>query len=77
VKPFGRNVREGWKTVAHWLGDTQTTLIYALIYVFVVGPLAVVWRPFTDSFGYRRRRSETFWVPRAQAAPTLEEARRR
>jgi len=76
VKLFLLNVWEGWKKVAHWIGDKQTTLIYTLIYVFVVGPFAVVRQPFTDPFRYRRRRSETFWVPRAQAAPTLEEARR-
>jgi hypothetical protein len=77
VKPFLLNVWEAWKTIAHWIGETQITLIYGLIYVFAVGPVALVRRPFTDPFRYRRRRSKSFWVPRAQAAPTLEEARRR
>lgn len=76
MKPLLLRIWEGWKKIAHWIGDKQTTLIYMVLYIVVIGPIALLRRPFADPFQYRRRRSETFWVPRVQPANTLEEARR-
>lgn len=76
MKPLLRQLWEGWKNVAHWIGDKQTTLIYTVLYVLIVGPLAIVRRLFTDPLQYRRRGSVSFWVPRLERPATLEEARR-
>ncbi len=65
---------EGWKRIAHWIGEKQATLIYTILYFVLVGPIALARRPFSDPFQYRRRRSLTFWVPRTPAPGTLEEA---
>lgn len=67
---------EGWKRVAHWIGEKQAILIYAVLYFIVVGPIALVRRTISDPFQYRKRRSPTFWVPRAHVPTTIEEAQR-
>ena len=65
-----------WKVIAHWIADKQTTAIYAVMFVLVVGPIAVVRRVFTDPLQYRRRTAGSFWVPRPAVAPSLDDARR-
>jgi hypothetical protein len=76
VKPWLRRAWEGWKRFAFWLGDKQATLIYTILYVVLVGPIALVRRPFADPLLARARHRETFWLPRAPIPVTLEEARR-
>ena len=65
-----------WKRFAFWLGDKQATLIYTLLYFFMLGPVAVVRRMTADPLLVRARNRETFWRPRVQTPPTLAEARR-
>lgn len=67
---------EGWKRFAFWLGDKQATLIYTVLYFAVVGPIALVRRPFTDPLLARARHRPSFWLPRAPVPAALEEARR-
>jgi hypothetical protein len=67
---------ERWKVIAHWIADKQTTAIYAILYVLVVGPIAIVRRMFTDPLRYRRRAARSFWVPRPNVVPSLDDARR-
>jgi hypothetical protein len=65
-----------WKTFAFWLGDKQATLIYALIYFVIVGPIALIRRPFTDPLQWRARNHGSYWLPRVVAEPTLDDATR-
>jgi hypothetical protein len=67
---------EGWKRFALWVAEKQAIVIYAVLYFVVLGPVALVRRPFTDPFQYRKRERQTFWVPRAEVPDSLEEARR-
>lgn len=76
MKPFLLGIWEGWKRIAHWIGEKQAMLIYTLLYFVLIGPLALVRRPFADPLQYRKQHSPTFWVPRVQAPATIEEARR-
>lgn len=66
----------GWKRFAFWLGDKQATLIYTLLYFVIVGPLALIRRPFADPLQFRARANATYWLPRLPRPATLEEARR-
>jgi hypothetical protein len=65
-----------FKTVASWIGEKQIILIYTLLYLTVVGPVALIYKTFSDPFQYRKRSLSTFWVPREPTAVTLDEARR-
>lgn len=69
-------VWEGWKRVAYRVGEKQVVLIYTILYFGLVGPIALLRRPFSDPFQYRKRRSQTFWVPRPRTQATLDQARR-
>ena len=73
---FLRRVWEGWKKIALWIGDKQATLIYTILYVVVLGPVALVRRALTDPLLARARRRDSYWLPRVTPPPTLESARR-
>jgi hypothetical protein len=65
-----------WKRFAFWLGDKQATLIYSLLYVVLIGPIALVRRFVSDPLQSRARDRASFWLPRVQPPATLAEARR-
>jgi hypothetical protein len=67
---------QAWRRVAHWLGEKQAIVVYTILYFAVIGPIALVRRVFTDPLQLRARRRTSFWLPRAPAPPTLDEARR-
>lgn len=71
-----RRAWNGWKRFAFWLGNKQATLIYAVLYFVVLGPVALVRQVVSDPLLVRGRARPTFWQPRRQAPPTLAEARR-
>jgi hypothetical protein len=71
-----RRAWEAWKRFAFWLGDKQATLIYTILYFFMIGPVAVVRRVISDPLLVRARHSPTFWRPRPLTPPSLAEARR-
>ena len=76
MKEFLICIWEGWKRIAHWIGEKLATLIYTVMYFILVGPIALVRQLFSDPFQYQKRMNRTFWVPRGRAPATLEEARR-
>jgi hypothetical protein len=65
-----------FKTVASWIGEKQIILIYTLLYLIVVGPVALIYKTFSDPFQYRKRTLSTFWVLRLNTAGTVDEARK-
>jgi hypothetical protein len=67
---------EGWKRFAYWVGERQATLIYSILYVALIGPIALARRPLSDPLQHRKRRTATFWIPRTQAPVSFEQARR-
>ena len=71
-----KSVWAGWKRFAFWLGDKQATLIYTILYVVLVGPIALARRFFADPLQLRARSNATYWLPRPPQPATIEEARR-
>ena len=71
-----RKVWERWKVIAHTIGTVQARLVLGIIYVVVVGPVALARRLVADPLGLRRTPRATYWTPRPPAAPTLDAARR-
>ena len=71
-----KKVIEFSERFAFWLGNKQATLIYAVLYFVVLGPVALVRQVVSDPLLVRGRARPTFWQPRGQAPPTLAEARR-
>ena len=65
-----------WKRFAFWLGDKQATLIYTVLYIVLIGPIALVRRFTADPLQSRARDRASFWLPRTQPPATLAEARR-
>jgi hypothetical protein len=67
---------QAWKRVAHWLGEKQAIVVYTVLYVVVIGPIALTRRLVTDPLQLRARHRPSFWIPRAASPATLDEARR-
>ena len=71
-----RKVWERWKVIAHAIGTFQARLVLGTLYLFVVGPVALVRRLVADPLGLRRTPRPTYWVPRPAPADSLDAARR-
>ena len=71
-----REIWRGWVRFAAWLGHKQATLIYAILYFVLIGPIALVRQLVADPLQGRARGRPSFWLPRPQPPTTLEEARR-
>jgi hypothetical protein len=71
-----RKLWEGWKRIAHAIGTVQAKLVLSLLYLVVVGPVALVRRLAADPLGLRPAPQPTYWIPRPALDDTLERARR-
>ena len=71
-----RRLWAAWKRLAHAIGTVQAKLILSLLYLLIVGPVALVRRLTADPLGLRPRPRPTYWVGRAAGDATLARARR-
>ncbi len=67
---------EGWKVIAHAIGTVQARIILGVIYIVILGPVAVVRRLVADPLGMRPAPRETYWIPRPATRDVLDAARR-
>jgi hypothetical protein len=68
---------ERWKRIAFWIADKQATVVYALLYALVIGPVAIVRRALgADPLQYRARARPSFWLVRPAMPETIDAARR-
>jgi len=71
-----RRIWEGWKVVAHRIGEIQARLIVGLLYLVVVCPVALLRRLGADPLARRDARSSTCWVPHPGRAAGLDDSPR-
>ena len=71
-----RTIWEGWKDVAHRIGEIRARVIVGLLYLVVVGPVALLRRLGADPLTRRDAHCSTCWVPRPGRAAGLDDARR-
>ncbi len=65
---------EGWKKVAHVIGNFQARILLTVIYSVLILPFGLVVRFFADSFHTKKRPLK--WFDHPPIPNTLEEARR-
>lgn len=60
----GRLLRlwEGWKVVAHVIGNIQARILLSLFYFVLIPPFGILVRALMDPLQLRRRPRESFWV---------------
>lgn len=71
---FLRRLWEGWKRVAHWIGNVQARILLTIIYGLVVLPFGVIVRLFADPI--RIKRPPQQWLDHAEDRFDLEWARK-
>ena len=72
-----RKLYLGWMVIVGRFGHVQTLVILAFMYLFLIGPVALVMAVFrSDALGKRGLHSEgTAWLDADSAEPSLERAK--
>ena len=71
---FFRRLWEGWKKIAHVIGDFQARVLLTIFYAVLVLPMGLVFRLFKDPL--RIKHLPKNWLDRPAAANDVEWARR-
>jgi len=69
-----KNLWQGWQKVAKRLGDFQARLILSLLYIFIVLPMGLIVRIFSDPLGLKK--TAAHWNAKPSSPPRIDEARR-
>ncbi|MFQ5646326.1 MAG: hypothetical protein ACE5GM_05295 [bacterium] len=77
-KKFFKKIWDGWKKIAEKIAVVQTKIILTVLYIAVIGPIAVLTRIFlSDPLGKRKpKKTESFWQDIVIANDTLESCQR-
>ncbi len=73
---LGRRAWERWKVIAQKIGDFQARLILGVLYLGLVGPVALLRRLAADPLGLRLERRGSYWISRPVGDVTIDLARR-
>jgi hypothetical protein len=65
---------QGWKRIAHVIGDFQARVLLTVIYAVVVLPFGVVFRLFSDSLRIKHQPAE--WLDYRHNLSDMDWARR-
>jgi hypothetical protein len=77
LKKIGKTVYSWWMKFAHLLAFVNTRILLSIIFVLIIGPIAVISRLLgADFLGVRRVSVKSFWKVRESIPPTIESARR-
>jgi Saxitoxin biosynthesis operon protein SxtJ len=66
----------GWKKIAAKIAAVQTFILLLVIFIFVLGPIAMFMRLLRQDPMRLSRRAGTFWVFRASPQERLEDCAR-
>jgi len=61
----------GWKRLAHTVGDFQARMILTAFYIVLVIPFGAVAKLVGDPLRLRQRRQTSYWETRPIPEPTL------
>jgi hypothetical protein len=75
--PLWRRLLNGWLEIAAHFGEVQTLVLLGLVYVFVIGPSAVIARLAGNDFLAKRRLREpgSAWSEAESTTLDLERAK--
>jgi hypothetical protein len=73
MKPAFRALYRYWMAFARVLGWINGRIILTIMYIFIIGPYAIVRK--IGSIFMRKRIQETFWIKRDSKDHTLESLR--
>ena len=72
--PLRKKLWEGWKKIAHAIGDFQARVLLTVIYSVLIMPFGLLVRCFADSLHSKKRTVE--WLDHPATSNDLNEARR-
>jgi hypothetical protein len=77
LKKIGSLLHNGWMAFARALAYVNTRIILTLVFLLIIGPIALVLKLIQKDFLHRRiDSSPSFWLQREPADHTLDQARR-
>jgi hypothetical protein len=74
MKKIFNRLKEGWLFLSRILGRVSTMILLTVIYVLVIGPMALVVKIFQKDLLQRKFNPEkkSYWRDRVSEAPTIE-----
>lgn len=77
MKRFLRALKSGWIAFGNAIGKIVSSVVLAILYFFVVGPVSLISRIFQkDHLGMKRGRRKSYWTAYDLKEPTLENMRK-
>jgi hypothetical protein len=74
---FGRQLWQAWNAYVKRASEYQSAVLLNAVYLFVVGPSALVARMFgTQLMDLSRREQASSWLPRRREPLTLDDLKR-
>ena len=74
---IGRRLYDWWMKFARLLGKVNTVVLLTLVYVVVVGPVALVFRVLgKDLLDRRTEKGESYWYERETDDQTMNRSKR-
>jgi hypothetical protein len=74
MKNFIKKIKDGWMWFAKKLGWINTVVLLTIIYVIIIGPMALVIKIFRIDPLQRKQETgkKSYWRTRISSEPTLE-----
>ena len=74
MKKLLSRIKDGWMLFARALGRVNTIILLTLVYLVIIGPMALLARMFRKDLLQKKKHSmkTTYWLNRATNEPTLE-----
>ena len=74
MKSFFKKIKNGWMLFAQKLARINTVILLTIIYVMIVGPMALIAKMFRLDPLQRKRDTDkkSYWLNRISSEPTIE-----
>jgi hypothetical protein len=74
MKKLISRIKDGWMYFARTLGRVNTIILLTLVYLLIIGPMALLAKIFRKDLLQKKKQSmeTTYWRDRATNAPTIE-----
>jgi hypothetical protein len=74
MKKFINHIKDGWLLFARTLGRVNTIILLTLIYVMIIGPMALLVKILRKDLLEKKKDSmkTSYWRDRASNEPTIE-----
>ena len=71
-----KGIWQGWKKIAHKIGNFQARILLSIFYFIFVAPFGFGIRMFSDPLRLSAKKKGSYWLPREPVKADLNDLRR-